>query len=123
MISTGLLSSFRESGKDYLYITEAGLWSKPTWESSGDNGLLAGYRIAPSSEQYWDMSIADNRNKLKAEIIRIGYNQVVQVVWKLQLGSVSEFGGRQSSDRIQWYTWKDGKLVEPENQSHISWVE
>ena len=50
MISTGALKNFRETGKNYIFITECGLWSKKEWEDSGDNGLLAGYRIIPTDE-------------------------------------------------------------------------
>ena len=48
-VSTGALKDYR-SDNDYIYITEAGLWSKPTFNDSGDNGLLAGYRIMPSDD-------------------------------------------------------------------------
>ena len=62
MISTGSLKQFRgkhynqatqqwEYDRDYVYITEAGLWSKPYYNNSGDNGLLAGYRIMPTDDQ------------------------------------------------------------------------
>ena len=50
MISTGALAQFREEGKDYVFITEAGLWSKRTWTNGDENGLLAGYRILPPSK-------------------------------------------------------------------------
>lgn len=50
MVSTGALKDFR-GNNDYIYITEAGLWSKPSYTDSGDNGLLAGYRIMPSDDE------------------------------------------------------------------------
>ena len=50
MISTGALKDFR-GDRDYIYITEAGLWSKPGFTDSGDNGLLAGYRLMPSDDE------------------------------------------------------------------------
>lgn len=50
MVSTGDLKDFR-GDNDYIYITEAGLWSKPSYTDSGDNGLLAGYRIMPSDDE------------------------------------------------------------------------
>lgn len=90
MISTGSLKQFRSGDKDYLFITEAGLWSTRSHVSGGDNGLLAGYRIAPSDTNNWDMSIASNRNLLRSEILRIGFNQVVQVVWKIQIGAIED---------------------------------
>ena len=90
MISTGALAQFRPAGCDYLFITEAGLWASPTWSDSGDNGLLAGYRIVPPNEANWDMTVASNRELLKQQIIRVGINQVVQVVWKLQIGSMKQ---------------------------------
>lgn len=93
MISTGALAQFREPGKDHIFITEAGLWSQLEWNNSGANGLLAGYRIAPTSSKYWDMRDATNRALLKKSIIRVNKNQIVQVIWKLQLGSVDQFGG------------------------------
>lgn len=93
MISTGALRTFREIGKDYIFITEAGLWSKPVWESSGENGLIAAYRILPTDEDNWDMENPENRDLLKRSILKVGLNQVVQVIWKFQLGSKDELGG------------------------------
>ena len=49
MVSTGALKDYR-GDNDYVYITEAGLWSKPYYSDSGDNGLLAGYRIMPTDD-------------------------------------------------------------------------
>lgn len=88
MISTGALSKFREPGKDYIFITEVGLWSSPDWNSSGANGMLAGYRIRPSNQLDWNMSRASGRSALKRSIIKVKTNQIVQVVWKIQLGSI-----------------------------------
>lgn len=88
MISTGALAQFREPDKDYVFISEAGLWSEPNWVESGHNGLLAGYRITPPNSTNWDMQIPENREILKQNIIRVGINQVVQVIWKIQIGSL-----------------------------------
>lgn len=74
----------------YLFITEAGLWSKRDWTSGGNNGLLAGYRIVPPNEENWDMSKQENRDILKRCILRVGINQVVQVIWKIQLGAIEQ---------------------------------
>lgn len=90
MISTGALSQFRSEDRDYLFITEVGLWSTRNHISGGDNGLLAGYRIAPTDTDRWDMSVAANRNLLRSEILRVGFNQVVQVVWKIQIGAIDD---------------------------------
>lgn len=143
MISTGALAQFREPGKDYIFITEAGLWSKKDWESGGDNGLLAGYRIAPPNKQNWEMtaeSVSDdyaitylkdqgidnpteeqiqsikpeiaqnNRQILKQNIIRVGPNQVVQVIWKIQLGGLEQLGGLSdlylSGSVLRWVDWE-----------------
>lgn len=143
MISTGALAQFREPGKDYIFITEAGLWSKKDWESGGDNGLLAGYRIAPPNKQNWAMtaeSVSDdyaitylkdqgidtptedqiqsikpeiaqnNRQILKQNIIRVGPNQVVQVIWKIQLGGLEQLGGLSdlypSGSVLRWVDWE-----------------
>lgn len=97
MISTGALAQFREPGRDYLFITEAGLWSRRAWESTsdnGDNGLLAGYRIVPPDAANWDMSNPANRQILKENIVRVGVNQVVQIIWKIQLGSIKQLTGQ-----------------------------
>lgn len=93
MISTGALRQFREPGKNYIFITEIGLWSTPVHISEGNNGLLAGYRICPTDSENWDMSIPANRHLLKTNIIRIGVNQVAQVIWKIQLGAIEQLGG------------------------------
>ena len=91
LISTGALKQFRPEGQDYLFITEAGLWSKKTWSDGDENGLLAGYRIGPPNEENWDMTKASNRKILKENILKVGVNQVVQVVWKIQIGSIKQF--------------------------------
>lgn len=57
-ISTGQLAKYR-GDNDYIYITEAGLWSKPSYTGGGDNGLLAGYRIMPSDDQVNTLGVED----------------------------------------------------------------
>lgn len=94
MISTGALKQFRPEGKDYIFITEAGLWSKNTYSPNSNNGLLAGYRIVPSNDNQLDMSVEANRIALKRSILKVKKNQVVQVIWKIQLGSISDIGAR-----------------------------
>lgn len=165
-ISTGALKDYR-GDNDYIYITEAGLWSKPYYNNSGDNGLLAGYRIMPTDDEIYDvrirqeftgdgstttfvldnpvveivsvtiddveeanytvdkdtntitfieapeadsnilvvyttsdtsytwkdMSKPENRLKVQENIIRIGRNQVAQIIWKLQLGGLEQLNG------------------------------
>lgn len=93
MIPLGGLADFREGENDYVFVTEAGLWSSPDWNNSGSNGLLAGYRICPSSSSQWDMSVKENREALRKSIIKVKKGQIVQVIWKIQLGSVDQFGG------------------------------
>jgi len=87
MISTGALAQFR-NGADHIFITEAGLWSTDKYSSSG-RGLLAGYRIKPPDDANWDMDVPENQKVLQENIIRVGINQVVQIVWKIQIGSVA----------------------------------
>ena len=176
-VSTGALKDYR-GDNDYLYITEAGLWSKPGFSDSGDNGLLAGYRIMPSDDEVnvlgaetiltgtgeatydlvdsdfnplsiisidsitcdgevipntdysfkmtidattltfdadsipaegstiiivyrsgdtagtWkDMTVKENREKVQQSIIRLGVNQVAQIIWKIQLGGLEQLNG------------------------------
>ena len=164
MISTGALKAYR-GDRDYIYITEAGLWSKAYYNDSGDNGLLAGYRLLPADDNvtdvevqesftgdgtkdtfefeqkalsislvtinseavpetayyldtntnsivFWDapkngdailvviktvswkdMSDPEHRKLVQQNILRVGINQVVQVVWKLQLGGLEQLNG------------------------------
>lgn len=92
MISTGALRQFRGSNP-YIFITEAGLWATDKVYDSGYNGLLAGYRISPPNRDNWDMRIAENRDILKRNILCVGINQVVQVIWKIQLGSIDQLMG------------------------------
>lgn len=96
MISTGALKQFRPKDQDYIFITEAGLWSKRNWEDNGENGLLAGYRIVPPNKDNWDMTDPANREILKRQILKVGKNQVVQVIWKIQIGAVDEFPAEKS---------------------------
>lgn len=123
-VSTGALAQFREPGKDYVFITEAGLWSRPDWTNSGDNGLLAGYRIAPPDEKNWNMAVLDettgqyydnpackhNRELLRQNIIKVGINQVVQVIWKIQIGGIEQLGGIEklypSGGKLKWIVWE-----------------
>ena len=133
MVSTGALAQFRRKGQSFVFVTEAGLWSRPDWVMSGNNGLLAAYRLAPPNKENWKMypdhsvyikryyadkgivgiptleerffalmyassmiTEADyeqcraNRNMLKRSILKVGINQVVQVIWKVQLGSIEQ---------------------------------
>lgn len=106
-VSTGALSQFRETNKNYLFITEVGLWSRPDWIDSGDNGLLAGYRIVPPDDDNWDMTIESNRQLLKENIIKVGPNQVAQIIWKIQLGAVKQLTGDKSptESTLRWTIW------------------
>lgn len=114
MVATGALKQFRETYKDeegnevqrpYIFITEAGLWSRPDWIDGGDNGLLAGYRIGPTDDKKQDMHIKENRDVLRSQIIKVGINQVVQVIWKIQLGSIDQYTGDTLDSVLRWVNW------------------
>lgn len=60
-VSVGELSKFK-GDNDYIYITEAGLWSKPAYTGGGDNGLLAGYRLMPSDDEVNTLGVEDTFN-------------------------------------------------------------
>lgn len=90
LVSTGALAQFREAGKNYIFVSEVGLWSRRDWVETGTNGMLAGYRMAPPDKANWDMSIPENRKLLKENIIRIGMNQIAQIIWKIQLGAIEQ---------------------------------
>ncbi len=149
-ISTGALAQFRPENKDYLFITEAGLWSNRTHLTGGDNGMLAGYRILPSDSDSWnfgtyadenpenpgdeswtpkyvlgwfkdesntwvyDENLANtqlsNQQLLRKSILRVGVNQVVQVIWKIQIGGLEQLGGISElyptlNDDLIWNYW------------------
>ena len=145
MISTGALAQFR-GDNDYIFITEAGLWSQKNWNSEstvGENGLLAGYRIVPPNSNEWYMSPDDvpddlaeqeqepgeslletktrlataNRLALRQQILRVGKNQVVQVIWKLQLGAIKQLVGADKSVFSWDLIWRnvDGTIIEDMN--------
>lgn len=120
MVSTGALKQFREtivdsegntSTRPYVFITETGLWSRPDWVDGGDNGLLAGYRISPINKENWDMHDPKNRDLLRRQIIKVGINQVVQVIWKIQLGGIDQLGGieqlypNEFNSGLRWVNW------------------
>lgn len=120
MVSTGALKQFRDtivdsegntSTRPYVFITETGLWSRPDWVDGGDNGLLAGYRIGPTNQENWDMHDPKNRDLLKRQIIKVGINQVVQVIWKIQIGGIDQFGGieqlypNEFNGGLRWVNW------------------
>ena len=92
MISTGALAQFR-GDSDHIFITEAGLWATPDWRNSTSNGLLAGYRMMPTDTEKWDMTDSANRKLVQESVLRVGINQVVQVIWKLQIGSIYDLIG------------------------------
>lgn len=102
LISTGALAQFRDKGSDHIFITEAGLWATPNWVDAGDNGLLAGYRLLPPNEANWDMSLESNRQIVRKNILRVGINQVVQVIWKIQIGGVNELGKLEKILKLYW---------------------
>jgi hypothetical protein len=91
-ISTGSLAKFR-GDNDYLFVTEVGMWGNRMYKNTNENGLLAAYRIIPPNSDNWDMEDPRNRSILQQNILRVGRNQIVQVIWKIQLGSVEQFGG------------------------------
>ena len=91
-ISTGSLAKFR-GDNDYLFITEVGMWGNRMYKNTNENGLLAAYRIIPPNSENYDMEDHRNRSILQQNILRVGRNQIVQVIWKIQLGSVEQFGG------------------------------
>lgn len=99
MVSTRALAQFRDD-TDYIFITEAGLWATPQWTDSGENGLLAGYRIVPPDQINWDMTVPENREILQKNILRVGLNQVVQVIWKIQLKCADPESDAEVEDRI-----------------------
>ena len=150
MISTGALAQFRGLNSDlsertYLFITEAGLWSKRNWVDGGDNGLLAGYRIVPPNQSNWDLGTyvegqysdpdiestwvpahfeldpndpvhaskqKENQEILRKNILRVNKNQVVQVIWKIQIGGLEQLGGMSElypslDNSLIWHIWDD----------------
>lgn len=148
MISTGALAQFRgytpsSAKRNYIFITEAGLWSSKTPTSDGNNGLLAGYRIVPPNQSNWDLGTyipadsstntpahyeldpddADhaiqqkaNQELLKQNILRVGVNQVVQVIWKIQIGGLDQLGGMSElypslDNALVWHIWDDDSNI------------
>ena len=142
MVSTGALKQFREEGKPYIFITEAGLWGKRDYTNKGDNSLLAAYRIVPPNQSNWDFGTyvegtyddeglevtpphyefdadeeraakqKENQEILRRNILRVGTNQVVQIIWKIQLGGLDQLGGLSAlypnmEDNWLWTLWDD----------------
>lgn len=91
-VSTGALAQFR-GNNDYIFITECGMWSCKDYRTGQNNGLLAGYRIVPPNSDNWNMEKPANREILRQNVLRVGKNQVVQVIWKIQIGSADPLGG------------------------------
>ena len=134
MIPTDNFAQFRGNDKDYIFITEAGLWSSKDFDgSAGDskssNNLVAGYRLMPSdlihqfmnpdtmpdevaieylheqgtddptSEEIAQAKIDlanENQQLLKAQVLRVERDQVVQVIWRMQLGNLRNAFGLDS---------------------------
>ena len=131
MIPTDNFVQFIDSDKDYIFITEAGLWSVrdldgSTGSSNVSNNLVAGYRLMPSDPLHQFMNPAtipdeasieylyqkgnknptasqieqgkislasENQQLLKSQVLRVERNQVVQVIWKMQLGNLTNAFG------------------------------
>jgi len=91
MISSSTLKSMRNPENDYIFISEAGLWSSKDYISGSENGLLAGYRILPTSSEY-------TYDDIRKSILRVGKNQVVQVVWKIQVGSIEDLTSNEGDE-------------------------
>lgn len=107
LVSTGALAQFRGEA-DHVFITEAGLWSRPTWTSGGDNGLLAGYRMVP--RDLADMTPEQKYRAIQENILRVGINQVVQVIWKIQLGGIDQLVGSDwppFDEDFYWHFWDE----------------
>ncbi len=60
-----------------------------------DDGAIitVAYKTAYTQDSWKDMSIEANRHKVQRSILRVGINQVVQVVWKIQLGGLEQLSG------------------------------
>lgn len=96
MVTTNALESFM-GDKDYIFVTEAGLWNnKYSNGNSVSNGLLAGYRIFPQTINQIDLDSASDTTvaryypDFQKSILRVNKDQVVQIVWKIQLGSIED---------------------------------
>lgn len=125
MIPSGVFEEFRDPDKDYVFITEAGLWCTQEFdEKNMGQGLVAGYRIVPPEIKNWYMDKDDvtdtvarnyliehgyydpgdiipeedilwakcviarqNRLVLQENVLRVERDQVVQVIWKIQIGN------------------------------------
>ena len=55
--------------------------------------LVIVYRSGDAAGTWKDMTIQENREKVQQNIIRIGKNQVAQIIWKLQLGGLEQLNG------------------------------
>lgn len=126
MIPSDHFAQFRDPDKDYIFITEAGLWSSRGLDGSDvasgySNHMVAGYRLMPGDIIHQFMNPAtmpdeiaieylyqegnedpspeeieqakidlaqENQELLKAQVLRVERNQVVQAIWKMQLGNV-----------------------------------
>lgn len=128
MIPSGAINEFVDASKDYVFITEAGLWSEKDFvsKSASVNGLVAGYRVVPPNPVNWYMKASDvpdnaaisylieqgivnptdaqiasakrtlsaqNRQILKEQVLRVERDQVVQVIWKIEIGNLDDTGG------------------------------
>ena len=55
--------------------------------------LIMVYRSGDVSGTWKDMTIKANREKVQQSVIRIGVNQVAQIIWKIQLGGLEQLNG------------------------------
>lgn len=149
MISTDTFAQFRDSDKDYIFITEAGLWSSRysngvSGTEYDSNSLVAGYRLMPPDvlnqfmnpdtvpdaaaiEYLGQQGILDptqeqieqaktdlavhNQHLLKEQVLRVERDQVVQVIWKMQLGNLRSAFGISGSGNIPNGLAQVGEMV------------
>ena len=55
--------------------------------------LIIVYRSGDVSGTWKDMTVEANRQKVQQSIIRVGVNQVAQIIWKIQLGGLEQLNG------------------------------
>lgn len=87
----GLLAAYRILPPDSSQW-DLGTYIEGTYDEEGAEITPPHYELDPNDPEHAAKQ-AHNQEVLKKNILRVGKNQVVQVIWKIQIGGLDQLGG------------------------------
>jgi hypothetical protein len=89
-LSISLVSVNSEPIPDTDYTFDSHENSIVFWVAPDENADIS---VVYKTVSWKDMSDPEHRQKVQQSIIRIGVNQVAQIIWKIQLGGLEQLNG------------------------------